>query len=312
MDRLSIDCERTVDALVRFIRDSAAQRGKEGALVAVSGGLDSAVAAALCAKALGADGVVGLNLPEKEGPPDAAADARRVAEWLGIELRVRDITGALDALGAYDFVLSRIPTRTLRRQAVRLGYRYFTGPGGLDPLTGAGAGGHRLVSRAAAQIRAKHRMRMVAACFEADGENRLVVGAANRTEKLTGLFCRFGVDDNADVMPLARLFRTQELRLAERLGVPRRIRQKPPDPGIIPGADDKYVFFTGMKSDRLDAVLAALEAGRGPAAIARELDVGIDRVEHVQQLMRASARMRRPAAAPEPVTGRNPSSAEQQ
>lgn len=127
----------------------------------------------------------------------------------------------------------------------------------------------------------------------------MVVGCANHTERMTGLFVRFGVDQCADIMPLGRLYRTQVLQLAEYLGLPQHILQKPPDPGIIPGVDDKYRCLIGLDSKTLDIVLEALDRGQAASDIARETGLAPCDVAHVQRLAALSEHMRGLAAMPE-------------
>ena len=237
---------QTEQKLEDFIRETADELRAGGALVGLSGGLDSTVTAALCARALGPENLTGLLMPEKESSGDDGPCAQMVSDWLRIETVRRDITGQLESLGAYDFVLSRLPGRKIKELAVRLSCRFFRDRGE-DPLVSDRTGGaSRVIREAGAAIQARHRVRMVTAQFEAEKRGLMLVGCANRTERATGLYCRFGIDDCADIMPIAGLYRTEVLRLAGRLGVPEQIRTRPPDPGIIPGVEDKYRFFTGI------------------------------------------------------------------
>jgi NAD+ synthetase len=82
--------------LVEFIRDELRQRGFGRGIVAISGGVDSAVTAFLAARALGAENVIGLRLPYRTSSPDSLSDAQLVIDALGIEARTIDITPAVD------------------------------------------------------------------------------------------------------------------------------------------------------------------------------------------------------------------------
>jgi len=75
-------------------------------------------------------------------------------------------------------------------------------------------------------------------------------------------------------------------------------RREPPDPGIIPGAKDKYRFFVGMDSARLDAILAALQQGMEPEQIASRVEISVENVLYAKKLMEVSAHMRQPPAVP--------------
>jgi NAD+ synthase len=290
------------DRIAAFVRDSLESSGRSGVAVAMSGGLDSSVTAALCVRGVGADRVTGFALPEREGPPEDLDHARLVASRLGVRLETYDITRALDDLGVYDFVLSRLPGEALRAALVRAAYGLRRLTSGEDPLLGSlGGSKSPAVSRASAHFKARHRMRMIFLYFRAERMNLLVAGAANRTEKLTGIYSRFGVDDCADIMPIAGLLRTEVGRLAEALDVPAEIRSKTPSPGIIPGVKDKYQYLLGLESGALDAVLEGLASGASREEVARRCGVDVEQVSRVASVMAAAAQI---AATPlEPDLG---------
>lgn len=286
------EAARVCDRITAFVRNSLEESGRSGVAVAMSGGLDSSVTAALCVRGVGADRVTGFALPEMEGPPEDLADADLVARWLGIKLETYDVTRALRELGVYDFLLSRLPGDALRAAVVRAAYGLRRLMSDEDPLTGVLSGSRSaVVARASAHFKARHRMRMVFLYFRAERMNLLVAGAANRTEKLTGIYARFGVDDCADIMPLAGLFRTEVLRLADPLEIPARIRSKTPAPGIIPGVKDKYQYLLGLESSRLDAVLEGLDSGSPPWEVAARSGIEVEHVERIASVMAAAGSM---------------------
>jgi NAD+ synthase len=133
---------------------------------------------------------------------------------------------------------------------------------------------------------------MVYLFFRAERRNLLVAGAANRTEKLTGIYSRFGVDDCADIMPIGGLYRTEVLRLAEALDIPTRIRSKTPAPGIIPGVRDKYVYLLGRASDRLDPILEDLVSGASPAEVAERHGIETDHAQRIASIMATAEALR--------------------
>lgn len=276
----------TCDRLASFVRDALESSGRSGIAVAMSGGLDSTVTAAICARGAGPDRVAGFALPEREGPSGDVSDAEFVARRLGIEFDTYDITHALEDMGVYDFVLSKLPGESVRAAVVRTAYGIRRLIGDEDPLAG-GMGGSRsaMVARASAHFKARHRMRMVYLYFRAERRNLLVAGAANLTERLTGIYTRFGVDDCADIMPISGLYRTEVLAVAEALEIPISIRTKSPAPGIIPGVRDKYVYLLGLDSGRLDPVLEAFESGLGPEEVSREHGIKVEQAERIAAIM---------------------------
>ncbi|HEY4101377.1 MAG TPA: NAD+ synthase [Gemmatimonadales bacterium] len=98
---LAIDPSLTRRWLVEFLRDEVTRsRGFHRAVVAISGGIDSAVVAHLAVEAFGAENVVGLRLPYRTSSPDSLADARCLASALGIEEQTIDISAAVDGYAA--------------------------------------------------------------------------------------------------------------------------------------------------------------------------------------------------------------------
>ncbi len=97
LGRLDRAAERVIDLLVGFIRCEAGRIGFTRAVLGLSGGIDSALSAALAAKALGPDNVTAVVMPYHTSNPQSEADAKAVADALGMELRRVDITPMVDA-----------------------------------------------------------------------------------------------------------------------------------------------------------------------------------------------------------------------
>ena len=100
LDALKLDCEAESRRLIEFIRDALKNTlRKQGAVIGISGGIDSSVTAALCVKAIGAERVVGILMPERDSNPRTLEWSRLMAGSLGIRTFHRDITPVLEALG---------------------------------------------------------------------------------------------------------------------------------------------------------------------------------------------------------------------
>jgi NAD+ synthase len=134
-------------------------------------------------------------------------------------------------------------------------------------------------------------MRMVLLYLYGEIENRLVVGAANKSEYLIGYFVKHGCDDATDIMPLLNLYKTQVRDLARFLNIPSRIIEKPPSPDIVPGIVDEDVI--GIPYEKLDLILLALEKGWEGVEIAKALDIEEERVVFVKNLAKKSEHMRK-------------------
>jgi NAD+ synthase len=299
-DVLKIDCEKVSEKIQKFIQEKTKELKRDGVIFGLSGGVDSTVVATLCSRAVGKDKVLGLLMPEKEGNPMALKDGEFVADWLGIKTKLVDITPELETIGIYDFIFSKIPTRKLKEKATHFWYKQFGKKYGENPFLYSLEGvSDKLIAKGIAHFKVKHRMRMVLIYFYGETNNLLVAGAAHLSEDMTGLFSKFGIDHNADIMPLGNLYRTQILQLAKYFQIPERILDKPPSPDIIPGVEDKYAYLIGLPSEKVDLVLFGLENGLASEEISKQTEVPISKVNYIKELMRRSSHMRHPPMTPD-------------
>ncbi len=104
----------------------------------------------------------------------------------------------------------------------------------------------------------KPRLRMTTLYFFANNLNYLVVGTGNKSELQVGYFTKYG-DGGVDLLPLGNLYKTEVRSLAEYLGLPEKIIEKPPSAGLWEGQTDEREL--GITYAELDAVLNALEKG---------------------------------------------------
>jgi NAD+ synthase len=135
-------------------------------------------------------------------------------------------------------------------------------------------------------------MRMILLYYHGELENRLVVGAANKSEYEIGYFVKHGCDDATDIMPLTGLYKTQVRGLARYLNIPARIIEKPPSPDILPGIIDEEAI--GIPYEKLDLILLALKKGWELGEIARSVGVNEKKVVYVRNLIQKSEHMRKP------------------
>jgi len=172
-----------------FIRRELDAHERDGAIIGISGGIDSSVVGTLLVRALAPERVLAVVLPERDSDPRSTADARREIDRLGVAHREIDLTPALDALGVYDLLhLDVLPGRRVKESLVAWQHRRHTGEGGETPfrsgLVGThGLGKNRRSSTEASPTRAfKPRLRMLVLYYVAEQENRLVVGTTNRSD----------------------------------------------------------------------------------------------------------------------------------
>jgi NAD+ synthase len=280
---LEIDCEAEVARICERIGDAARRRlHRQGMVVALSGGIDSSVCAALAARALGPQRVLGLLMPERESSPNASRLGTLVADHLGIERIEQDITAVLEAIGCY----------RLRDQAIRGVFPEYDSTW-RSKIAIAGAGDYpwrffRIVARAPdgrtltkrlpahaylqilAAVNFKQRIRKTLEYYHADHLNYAVTGTPNRLEYDQGFFVRNG-DGAADIKPIAHLYKTQVYALARHLGLPQEICSAQPttDTYSLPQGQDEFYF--SLPWPQTDLALWALNHGVSAAALGSAL-----------------------------------------
>lgn len=289
----AIDAAAWTERLVAFIRQRHGELRRSGIVVPLSGGLDSSTVLHLCARAIEPERITALLMPETSGEWEAQHVAERVARAAGAAIAIREIGPTLAALGIESQPSHARPAPpdpevlALLRRTNRKRY--------LQLLERSAAPAHR---SEVARINARHRVRSVMAMLVAEERNDLLVGAAHLSEAMLGLFVRYGVDDNADVMPLENLYRTQILQLAAHLGVPEAILRRSPNPEIIPGIEDKYLDILGIDSARVDLILWGIRHDLDDRHIAAQLHMAAEEVADVRRIVQLTAPKRGRVRAP--------------
>lgn len=289
---LNIDCEREIERICEFIRQYSRDVRREGAVIGLSGGVDSALSSELCVKALGRDKVFGLILPERESNPISREYALKQAAKLGIDVEIIDITPVLESFGTYrkrdEFVRQvfpdyephhrlkiTLPPDLLARDA----FNVFTltiddGKGGTksarlkkDVLYGI-----------VAATDTKQRTRMMHLYYFAEKANSFVCGTTNRSEAVQGFFVKYG-DGGVDIEPIAHLYKAQVFELARHLGVVQEILLRTPSPDTFSLVVSDEEFYFRMPYETLDLLLYAWENAVSPAEAAIEMGLTEDQVK---------------------------------
>jgi len=296
---MKIKPERVTLSLENFIREYTEKLEREGVILGLSGGIDSVVIAALCVRALGPKKTFALIMPEKDSKKEHTQDALNFARELGIEAKLLDITPYLEELGVYKlFPLDKLLSLgKLKGVLIRKAYHFYERKTGKLPFLESLSGFkdkefNSYLAKGNAYYRTKHRLRMILLYLYGESENRLVVGAANKSEYKIGYFVKHGCDDATDIMPLLNLYKTQVRELARYLNIPARIIEKPPSPDVMPGfADDEEVIR--ISYEKMDLILLALEKGWKISDIMKTLGIEKDEVIYIKNLMQKSEHMRK-------------------
>jgi NAD+ synthase len=301
-DILRIDAAAETERVCEFIRQQVGAMKRDGAVVGVSGGIDSAVAAALCSRALGKDQVLGLVLPERESNPVSVEYALKHAAKLGIKTVTVDITPALEGLGTYqkrnefikkifpeysDGYTSKItlPPDLLARDA----FNIFTlqiddGKGNVKSKRLDARSMHGII----AATNTKQRTRMIQLYYHAELNNYLVCGTTNRSEDVQGFFVKYG-DGGVDIEPTAHLYKMQVYQLGDYLGVIREIMERAPSPDTFSFVQSDQEFYFRMPYDALDPLLYAWENGVPVPEVCQALSLGEEQVKRVFRDFNAKA-----------------------
>ena len=318
LEALRLDAESAVAEIVEGLSETVFRRlRKRGAVVAVSGGIDSSVAAALCVRALGAERVLALLLPESESSDDTLDLSNLLVDHLGVEAVTEDITPLLEAAGCYrrrdEAIAQVVPgygpgwraklvlPSVLGSERLPVFSVVVESPDGERSQARLTADAYRAVVAATSF---KQRSRKMLEYYHADRLDRAVVGTPNRLEYDQGFFVKGG-DGAADVKPLAHLYKTQVYQLAEHLGVPDEIRTRPPTTDTYSLPQSQEEFYFSVPYDVLDLCMYALNSGLPAASVTAAAGLREEDVERVfrdiEAKRRATSYLHEPPLLVEPV-----------
>jgi NAD+ synthase len=270
--------------LTAFIKETVRhQFRKEGIIIGVSGGIDSAVIAALAVDAVGADRVYGLILPEKESSPSSRELGTDLCKALKIRYEEVPITPMLESFALYTkkeaLIKELFPhydpaihTTSLSRPPMIAAEQMLNIPSLILLKNRETIGTKRLTASQFLYVlslqNVKQRTRMIVEYMYAEKMNYAVCGTTNKTELLTGFFVKYG-DGGVDLEPIADCYKTQVYKLAELLHIDPRIISRAPSP-------DTWSHFTSDEEvslrvpyDILDQLLYA-EENHLPEEIVRQ------------------------------------------
>ncbi len=221
-----LDEEKIIQEIIGFIQKEVSTSGTKGVVIGLSGGIDSAIVAYLSVLALGKDRISLIHLPEVELESQHTEDAKLIAEELGIQLKVLNISSLIDT------TVQLLPD--LNRNKLAKG-----------------------------NLKARIRANILYAISNL--ENKLVMGTSNKSEISIGYGTKFG-DLAADLWPIADIYKTELYIIAKKLGINRKIIKKPPTAGLWANQTDEGeigvsynkldCFLAGLEEEKNDKLLA--------------------------------------------------------
>ncbi len=271
---LDIDPALETDRIVKWLRESMRGLHRTGAVIGISGGIDSSVSLALCVRAFGPERVTALMLPEKDSDPASEELAVMLAKHYGVVPILENITPALDGYGCYprrDEAIARVfpeydpkagykakivlPPHLLDEDTLNVYSVTIVAPDGTEKSK-------RLPPHDFAQIVAasnfKQRTRTAMLYYHAELRNYAVIGTPNKNEHEQGFFVKYG-DGGVDLKPIVHLYKTQIYQLARHLDVPQIIQDRTPTSDTYSAPSTQEEFFFRLPFQTMDLLWYAQE-----------------------------------------------------
>ena len=248
---------------------------RSGGVIGISGGIDSSVTLALAVRALGAENILGVMLPEKDSSPESRILAQKLADKFGVKTVVEDISLALQGFQCYsrrDEAVKRVISDfNPQTDKMKIGIPMEILEKNLPPIfyvtviySNGNQASKRLPTEEYLQIVAasnlKQRCRMSMLYYHAEVLHYAVLGTPNKHEVQQGFFVKYG-DGGADVMPIGGLYKTQVYQLANYLGVPDEIIGRTPTTDTYSAEQTQEEFFYQLPFKDMDLLWFGMENG---------------------------------------------------
>ncbi|HOJ07514.1 MAG: NAD(+) synthase [Ignavibacteriota bacterium] len=294
-DSINIEPAKEFEKISSKLKEDVIKKlKKRGAVVGISGGIDSSVVLAICARTFGSDRVLGVMMPENDSNPDSLNLAKKLSAKFNTKYVVENMTDALAGFGCYkrrDDAIKDVfpeynnsykakitlPSNLLEKESLNVFQLTIIAPDGKTKS-------ERLPLKEYLQIVAasnfKQRSRMSMLYYHAESRNYAVIGTGNKNEHEQGFFVKYG-DGGADIKPIAHLFKTQVFQLADYLEVPEEIRKRTPTTDTYSAEQTQEEFFFRVPFGILDRIWFGWEQGIPSKKIAEVLELTEENVDSI-------------------------------
>lgn len=295
-DILRLDnIEEVSSAIVEKLRIDVTQKlHRRGAVVGISGGIDSSVCMALSAKAFGPDKVTAIMLPEQDSSDDSKNLALKLANKFNVKTLEENITNALNGFGCYerrDEAISRVVKDfdpSLDKAKIEIKQDISKNIPGIFSITVIKPQGEVISKllpvkeylQIVASTNFKQRSRMSMLYYHAERLHHAVIGTPNKHEVEQGFFVKHG-DGGADVMPIGHLYKTQVYQLAEHLGVPQEIIDRTPTTDTYTAEQTQEDFFFQMPYKDMDLIWYGWENNYDAEEVGKVMDKTTQEIENI-------------------------------
>ncbi len=300
-DILHIDDIETVcnEIIAKMRTDVAKKLQRRGAVIGISGGIDSSACLALSAKAFGPKNVTAIMLPEQDSSDDSKNLAEELAATFGVtKTLVENITGALEGFGCYerrDEAISRVitdfdPAKDKSKIEIKQDPASSLPPAfSITVIRPDGEVVSKLLPvkeylQIVAASNFKQRSRMSMLYYHAERLHAAVIGTPNKHEVQQGFFVKYG-DGGADVMPIGHLYKTQVYQVAAHLGVPQGILDRTPTTDTYTAEQTQEDFFYQMPHKEMDLYWYGWENGYSAEEVGNVMGRTAEEVENIYKNM---------------------------
>ncbi len=292
IENIEIVCN---DIIKKLKTDVAKKLQRRGAVIGISGGIDSSVCLALSAKAFGPNKVTAIMLPEQDSSDDSRILAEKLAAKFDVtDTLVEDITQALNGFGCYqrrDEAIARVITDfnpTVDKAKIEIKQEAASNLPPAFSVTVIKPNGEviskllpvREYLQIVASTNFKQRSRMSMLYYHAERLHYAVIGTPNKHEVEQGFFVKHG-DGAADVMPIGHLYKTQVYQIAKHLGVPQEIIDRTPTTDTYTAEQTQEDFFYQMPFEQMDLMWYGWENNYSAEEVSKVMNKTKEEIESI-------------------------------